>query len=172
MSKPQRVRLVGGPNGSGKSSLIDILTPSLLVNYLNADEIEKQWQNKNSPSIIFDNQTYFFNHFLDFAQKSTLWHYVSENYIEWKSLEEMNSFFYAHGDSYWASLVVNFFRHFYLEQQQTHSFESVMSSPDKLDFLLKCQKQGFRTYLYFIATESPLINIERVKCMICFSKYS
>jgi predicted ABC-type ATPase len=38
-----------------------------------------------------------------------------------------------------------------------------MSSPDKVQFLKYAQDQGFRTYLYFIATEAPEINISRVK---------
>lgn len=38
-----------------------------------------------------------------------------------------------------------------------------MSSPDKIDFLRQAQERGFRTYLYYIATEDPAINIQRVK---------
>ena len=37
-----------------------------------------------------------------------------------------------------------------------------MSSADKVEFLHKAQKSGFRTYLYFVATEDPRINISRV----------
>ena len=37
-----------------------------------------------------------------------------------------------------------------------------MSSPDKVDFLKKAQESGFRTYLYYVATEDPDINISRV----------
>lgn len=37
-----------------------------------------------------------------------------------------------------------------------------MSSPDKIDFLKKTSKSGYRNYLYFVATDDPLINISRV----------
>ena len=37
-----------------------------------------------------------------------------------------------------------------------------MSSPDKVEFLQKAQKVGYRTYLYYVATEDPLINVSRV----------
>jgi predicted ABC-type ATPase len=37
-----------------------------------------------------------------------------------------------------------------------------MSSSDKVAFLKKAQERGFRTYLYFVATEDPLINVSRV----------
>lgn len=38
-----------------------------------------------------------------------------------------------------------------------------MSSPDKVDLLQKAQQVGYRTYLYFVATEDPNINISRVQ---------
>jgi predicted ABC-type ATPase len=38
-----------------------------------------------------------------------------------------------------------------------------MSSPDKIDFLAKAQTAGYRTYLYYVATEDPAINISRVR---------
>ena len=38
-----------------------------------------------------------------------------------------------------------------------------MSSPDKVELLKQAQQQGYRTYLYFIATDDPEINISRVQ---------
>jgi predicted ABC-type ATPase len=38
-----------------------------------------------------------------------------------------------------------------------------MSSRDKVDLLQEAQARGFRTYRYYIATEDPAINIQRVK---------
>ena len=38
-----------------------------------------------------------------------------------------------------------------------------MSSPDKVSLLEKSQTLGYRNYLYFVATNSPEINISRVK---------
>ena len=37
-----------------------------------------------------------------------------------------------------------------------------MSFPDKIELLCKAQKEGYRTYLYYVATESPDINVSRV----------
>lgn len=37
-----------------------------------------------------------------------------------------------------------------------------MSLPDKVDFICEAQRQGFRTYLYFIATQDRSSNIDRV----------
>jgi predicted ABC-type ATPase len=38
-----------------------------------------------------------------------------------------------------------------------------MSSEDKVQFLKKAQDTGYRTYLYFVTTQDPAINISRVK---------
>ena len=40
-------------------------------------------------------------------------------------------------------------------------FETVMSSPDKIALLEKAQQLGYRTYLYYIATDDPAINVAR-----------
>ena len=45
----------------------------------------------------------------------------------------------------------------------TFTFETVMSHPDKIELLHKAQRSGFRTYLYYVATEAPEINISRVE---------
>jgi predicted ABC-type ATPase len=66
-------------------------------------------------------------------------------------------------DSYYASVLADFLRRKALDASQSVSFETVMSSPDKVDLLREAQARGFRTYLYYIATEDPEINIQRVK---------
>jgi predicted ABC-type ATPase len=38
-----------------------------------------------------------------------------------------------------------------------------MSSPDKVALLAKAKDLGYKTYLYYVATEDPNINIERVQ---------
>ncbi|SEJ72049.1 Predicted ABC-type ATPase, partial [Azotobacter beijerinckii] len=65
-------------------------------------------------------------------------------------------------NSYYASVVADFIRHKLLDARTSFTFETVMSSPDKVDFLRKAKAQWFRTYLYFVATEDPEINISRV----------
>ncbi|WP_395747592.1 hypothetical protein [Prosthecobacter sp.] len=41
-----------------------------------------------------------------------------------------------------------------------------MSSADKVALLKKAQELGYRTYLYYIATEDPSINVARVKARV------
>ena len=53
-----------------------------------------------------------------------------------------------------------------LAQGRTFTFETVMSSRDKIDFLRDARRRGYRTYLYFVATDDPAINLARVKLRV------
>ncbi len=66
-------------------------------------------------------------------------------------------------NSYFASAIVDFLRQKLLAQQRTFTFETVMSHRSKVDLLKQAQAAGYRTYLYYIATEDPVINISRVQ---------
>ena len=66
-------------------------------------------------------------------------------------------------NSYLASVIADFLRHKLLASDTSFTFETVMSSADKVGFLKKAQQRGFRTYLYYVATEDPIINISRVR---------
>lgn len=41
-------------------------------------------------------------------------------------------------------------------------FETVMSAPDKVDFILRAKEAGYFIRLFFVSTESPIINAKRV----------
>lgn len=41
-----------------------------------------------------------------------------------------------------------------------------MSHPSKLQILEQALKSGYKNYLYFIATESPYVNIDRVSARV------
>jgi predicted ABC-type ATPase len=65
-------------------------------------------------------------------------------------------------NSYLASVASDFIRHQLLADKISFTFETVMSYHDKITFLQQAQHNGFRTYLYYVATEDPEINISRV----------
>ncbi len=69
-------------------------------------------------------------------------------------------------NGYYASVISDFLRNRLLESRQSFTFETVMSSRDKVAFLGKAQSAGYRTYLYFVATEDPIINESRVKARV------
>lgn len=50
-----------------------------------------------------------------------------------------------------------------IANRQSFSFETVMSHPSKIDVLKAARANGFRTALYFVATESVELNVLRVR---------
>jgi predicted ABC-type ATPase len=69
----------------------------------------------------------------------------------------------ANVNSYVAVVLADFIRRELLAAGVSFTFETVMSSLDKVDFMRQAWAQGFRTYLYFVATADPDINIARVQ---------
>ena len=66
-------------------------------------------------------------------------------------------------NSYVASVVVDFLRTKLLESRTSFTFETVMSHEGKVRLLSQAQSLGYRTYLYYVATDDPAINISRVR---------
>ena len=69
-------------------------------------------------------------------------------------------------NAYFASVTADFLRRKLMQSGISFSFETVMSSPDKVALLKTAQELGYRTYLYYIATEDPEINLARVKARV------
>lgn len=65
--------------------------------------------------------------------------------------------------SYEAAFLADLLRQELLLLGNKFAFETVMSHSSKIKFFKKTLNSGYKNYLYFISTESPLINIERVK---------
>ncbi len=49
-----------------------------------------------------------------------------------------------------------------LAERRSLIFETVMSAPDKVDFILRAKEAGFFVRLFFVSTNSPIINAKRV----------
>jgi predicted ABC-type ATPase len=49
-----------------------------------------------------------------------------------------------------------------LENHQSLIFETVLSAPDKIDFIQRARQQNFFIRLFFIGTDNPQINASRV----------
>ena len=58
---------------------------------------------------------------------------------------------------------MDFLRQKLLELKVSFTFETVMSHRSKVELLARAQQAGYRTYLYYIATDDPEINISRVR---------
>jgi len=159
-----RLRLFAGPNGSGKSTLNNVISKELLGVYINPDDIEKEINKfdfldmfnygieTNEQDVI----SFFENHPL--LAKANL----KNELCLLKFIDNKIIFSDIPMNSYYASICADFIRHQLLKLKISFTFETVMSSKDKVDFLKKAQEAGYRTYLYFIATQDPILNISRV----------
>ena len=163
--KTPRLRMFAGPNGSGKSTLKSVIADDLLGVYINPDDLEKEIQKFD----FLDLRQYEVNtekeEILSFFNSSTL--LAKADLIEEASCLKFNNdkldFFEVSVNSYFASVCADFIRRKLLENHVSFTFETVMSAPDKIELLCAAQQLGYRTYLYYIATDDPEINITRVK---------
>jgi predicted ABC-type ATPase len=168
-----RLIIFAGPNGSGKSTITRRVQKDIDIGiYLNADDIEQHLRRNNT----FDFEQYQIKveqkDIQNFARSNTILQTICQYY---KCLEEafistivvennVIQFGYEYKiSSYLSMIIVDYLRHYYLENTIPFCFETVMSHPSKLEVMQNAKSQGFEVILYFVTTESPLININRVK---------
>lgn len=174
MSYQQRIRMFAGPNGSGKSTMLEHfekeLSQKLLGVYLNADDIEKNIKDEGGK---FD-----FTKYQLIVSKEKIQKYFDESELlknadledEINTLKIIDNVILFNKEilesitsSYFASIIVYIVRHELLLQEVSFTFETVMSSIDKVEFFELAQKKGIKTYLYYIATDDPIINVQRIE---------
>lgn len=160
-----RLRMFAGPNGSGKSTLKEYLPPEWLGVYVNADEIEKLLRANAALTLADFEVSATQDELQGFLAKSTLLarQGLQEEAKRLSLVDGVLQFGAIEPNSYYASVLADFIRQALLGAGLSFTFETVMSFPDKVEFLQKAQQVGFRTYLYFVATEDPAINIDRVR---------
>jgi predicted ABC-type ATPase len=66
----------------------------------------------------------------------------------------------------YAQLLAQHIVHLLIKRAKKLSFETVFSHSSKLAVMDKARKNGYMVYLYFVATESPLMNVDRVKTRV------
>ncbi len=168
MSAVPRLRMFAGPNGSGKSTIKSVLPPELLGVYINPDDIEREIRQRGS----FDPRT-----FSVAATEDELTAFLSSSPLLAKAglLDQARLLRWTDGvlnfgsvavNSYFAAVLADFLRQKLLAQRRSFTFETVMSSPDKVSLLCRAQQLGYRTYLYYVATEDPIINVSRVAARV------
>ena len=169
-----RLRMFAGPNGSGKSTFKSIIRSELLGIFINPDEIEKQIRDYD----FLDLECYQ----VESTEKEILDFFINSPLLKTADLldDAQNlrfndgklSFFNVGVNSYFASAAADFIRHKLIECSKSFTFETVMSFPDKFELLRNAQLRGYRTYLYYVATEDPAINISRVQYRVKMGGHS
>lgn len=160
-----RLRMFAGPNGSGKSTFKSTVRPELLGIFINPDEIEKDMQQYD----FLD-----FDHYqIQTTEEEVLDFFINSPLLKAADLlddacslrfnDGKLSFFYAGVNAYFASVAADFIHHKLIEYSKSFTFETIMSSTDKVKLLQKAQSRGYHTYLYYVATEDPAINISRIR---------
>jgi predicted ABC-type ATPase len=165
------MRVFAGPNGSGKTTIFKEILRNSKVNlgvYINADEIEMQ---------LKEFQTVDFNQFqISVSDVQLKAFFIQSTFSPVKRSEpdlfqkltvEKNVLTISTAvDSYLAADLAEFVRQCLVAQEISFTYETVLSFPDKIKFLEETRKKGYNVYLYFIATEDPDININRVNVRV------
>ncbi len=157
--------MFAGPNGSGKSTLKSVLPLELLGVYLNPDEIEQEIRRQGFLDVSAYGVTATAEEVLPFMRSSGLLISAGHSDATQRLGFERGRLGFANVEvnAYFASVVVDFLRKKLLKQGTSFTFETVMSHCGKVELLEAAQGLGYRTYLYYIATEDPAINISRVR---------
>lgn len=159
-----RLRMFAGPNGSGKSTILSLVPADRLGVVVNADDIEKELAETGALRLGP------FGVEID-ADRATAFFRASTLLARAELTDAADAVRVAGGrlslegvavNSYLASVTADLVRRSLLAARTSFTFETVMSSPDKVAFLGEAQDAGYRTYLYYVSTDDPAINVSRV----------
>jgi len=168
MSRTKRLRIVAGPNGSGKTTLYDYLVKTHTFNdyyFINADVITKDLM--DFLNLAYYPITFSKDDFLKFAEQSAF-----QDKLSFKIASKLNidGSIISLTDkncadvSYISACLAEFLRHKMIcESESSFAFETVFSHSSKLDEIRLAKENGYKIYLYFIATKEPALNIERIR---------
>ncbi|MEH3085776.1 MAG: zeta toxin family protein [Xylophilus ampelinus] len=164
-----RLRILAGPNGSGKSTILSELQPRWIGAFVNADEMERELKAHGSLDLrrlgIGGEAAQVRDRIRDSLRRTGL-----EARLDLPALlagAEVDGALALRlpgpYDSYLASALAEAVRRMLLDAGRTFTFETVMSHASKIAFMREARARGYRVYLYFVATDDPRINIDRVR---------
>jgi predicted ABC-type ATPase len=167
---PPKFRLFGGPNGSGKTFLFEQLKRSGTIHteiYVNADRILNDLNKRGNFNFnayrikssevefkkhVFDSGLYDKAKASDIINKISLKKGVLEFDIDKPGI-----------NAYHASFIASYLAEKLFETGQSFCFETVMSHISKVAFMDMAKAHKYKSYLYFVYTDDPELNVARVK---------
>ncbi|WP_113654056.1 zeta toxin family protein [Pedobacter namyangjuensis] len=170
MSPKPKLRIFAGPNGSGKTTLFDSIQSIYFSTrlFINADNLEQFYKKTNFINLSDFEISCTKEQFDDFCLSSGLYKKAGFDEQSWNLALRSNVIVNANGkktvfNSYHFAIIADFIRHVLIQNKQSFSFETVFSHPSKLDLIDFAHQNNYKVYLYFIGTETPIMNLERVK---------
>ena len=160
----RRFRMIAGPNGSGKSTLRAWLSSDYAVNFytfFNADDLNAELGRTGRCAIPFACEP---GELSAFVRMTSYDEAVKAPFLDGRIAAEGDfvSFAPEAVNTYTVALLTAFLQHGCLVRGVSFSQETVMSHPSKVEALKRAHTAGYRTYLYYVATETPLVNLTRI----------
>lgn len=171
MPKKPKLRIFAVPNGSGKTTLFDSIKSIYFSTklFVNADYLEEAYKKNNFINLSDLDFSSNDELFREFYLASGLYKKAEFNQDTWnlkiienvivKANQEIDTAF----NSYHFAIIADFIRHQLINAKKSFSFETVFSHPSKLELIELAKSNNYKVYLYFIGTETPIMNLERVK---------
>ena len=160
----RRFRMIAGPNGSGKSTLRAWLSSDYAVNFytfLNADDLNAELVRTGRCAIPFACEP---DELSAFVRTTSYDEAVKAPFLDGRIAAEGDFVSFAPDavNTYAVALLTAFLQNGCLARGVSFSQETVMSHPSKVEALKRAHTAGYRTYLYYVATETPLVNLTRI----------
>lgn len=159
-----KLRIAAGPNGSGKTTLFTDLRTRFQFNvgfFLNPDDLDRELVQTRRVDLTKWGITADTTSIHDFMRGHPL---AAKAHFHSVSIDDHDLVVSRDFEPGYVSVIIcDFLRQLWLEARASFSFETVMSHPAKIRLLDAAAAAGYRTYLYFICTELPVINVERVR---------
>ena len=162
--------MFGGPNGSGKTFLFEQLRKAGTIHteiYVNADRILRDLEKRGN----FNFNAYHIRsseaEFKHSIINSGLYAKVQESDFL-KRLSVQKGILKFDGvktdlNAYHASFIASYLAAKLFETGQSFCFETVMSHESKITYLDLAKQAKYKSYLYFVYTDNPELNVARVK---------
>ena len=168
-----RLRVIAGPNGSGKTSIFELVKnykdKGKVIStgpFVNSDQIEKTFREKGLIKLSdYGLQSVEPTIIEDYLKLSSLIAPYDPGIVKGLVQLEENCLRLIGKNSspYLGMVISDLVREELLKRAISFTMETVFSHPDKVRFMERSKSLDYKVYLYFVSTESPEINIQRVE---------